>query len=184
MSVQMVVIAVALVLSGIAIGRLLSAWLKYRGRRVVRCPENSRPAGVTVDTRHVVATALGRPDLRLSSCSRWPEREGCGQACLGEILAAPEDCLVRNILTKWYEGKTCVSCGRPIGDISAGAAKPAVIRADSISVEWSEIPAEQLEETLSAARPICFACHMASKMVREHQELVIDRSKGTVRHIS
>jgi len=178
MIVRMVVIAIALVLSGIAIGRLLSAWLKYRGRRVVQCPENSRPAGVTVDARHVAATALGKaPELRLSSCSRWPERAGCGQTCLSQIEAAPEDCLVRNILVKWYEGKNCVSCGRPIGKISEGGAKPAVFRADRVSVEWSEIPAEQLQETLSAAQPICFACHLAAKMVREHRELVTDRSK-------
>jgi len=179
MLIQMVVIAIAVVLSGIAIGRLLSAWLKYRGERVVRCPENSRPAGVQVDTRHVMATAFQTPEVRLSSCSRWPEKAGCGQMCLAELMAAPQDCLVRNILVEWYQGKNCASCGRPIGRILEGSAKPAVIRADNISVEWSEIPAEHLQEVLSTGRPVCFACHMASKMVREHQELVTDRSSRT-----
>lgn len=182
MLIQMVVIAIAVVLSGIAIGRLLSAWLKYRGRRVVTCPETQRPAGVMIDAGHAAATALGKaPELRLSTCSRWPERAGCGQNCLSQIEATPEDCLVRNILVKWYEGKTCVSCGRPIGKIIAGSVEPAVFRADKISVEWSEIPAEQLQETLSVAHPICFACHMAGKMVREHQALVTDRSQSAVR---
>jgi len=181
MTVRMVLILVALVLSSIAIGRLLAAWLRYRGRRVVTCPENTRPAGVTVDALHAAATALGRkPEMTLSSCSRWPERAGCGQACLSQISAAPEDCLVRNILVKWYVGKKCAWCGQAFGDISLGGAKPSVLRADNISVEWSEIPAEQLQEVLSAARPVCFACHMASKMVREHHELVTDRSNRTV----
>ena len=58
---------------------------------------------------------------------------------------------------------------------SAGAITP-----DKASVEWSDIPAERLQEVLSGAEPVCFACHMASKMMREHPELVIDRSQRTV----
>jgi hypothetical protein len=60
--------------------------------------------------------------------------------------------------------------------VVAGAAKPALF-AGKKHVEWSEIPAEQLQEVLSTAEPVCFACHMASKMMREHPELVIDRSR-------
>ena len=59
MPVQPVVVAIAVVLSGIAAWRLASAWWKYRGRRVITCPENRRPAGVVVDARHAAATALG-----------------------------------------------------------------------------------------------------------------------------
>jgi hypothetical protein len=66
-----------------------------------------------------------------------------------------------------------------------GAAQPALFTADKVSVdkvsvEWSDIPAERLQEVLSAAEPVCFACHMASKMMREHPELMIDRSARTV----
>jgi hypothetical protein len=127
----------------------------------------------------VAATALaGSPQLRLSTCSRWPERAGCGQECLGQIEAAPEDCLVRNILVLWYTGKRCVYCGQPFGDISVAGAKPAVLCADKVSVEWSRIPADRLRETLAAASPICFACHMGNTLVREHPELVVDRHRS------
>ena len=163
---------------GVILVRLVTLWWKYRGRRVVTCPENQRPAGVSLDARHAALLGLEfRQGLRLSECSRWPEKAGCGQQCLGQIEAAPEECLVRNILMKWCEGKSCRSCGRPIGPILPGGAQPAVVSADKISVEWSEIPAEQLMEVLSAGEPVCFACHMASKMVREHPELVTDRSQ-------
>jgi hypothetical protein len=101
MPVQTVVLAIAAVLGGIAVVRLAKAWWKYRGRRVVTCPENQRPAGVVVNACHAAVTALGKsPELRLSSCSRWPERAGCGQQCLSQIEASPGECLVRNILTK------------------------------------------------------------------------------------
>lgn len=173
-------------LVGVILARLVVLWWKYRGQRVVTCPENQRPAGVTVDAGHAALGGLTfRRELQLNQCSRWPERAGCGQACLQQIEAAPADCLVRNILIKWYEGKSCRSCGLPIGPIVMGGAQPALYTADQIpvnkvSVEWSDIPAEQLQQVLSTAEPVCFACHMASKMMREHPELMIDRSARTV----
>jgi hypothetical protein len=120
-----------------------------------------------------MATALARPpEIRLQSCSRWPEKAGCGQECLSEIAASPEGCLVHHILVQWYAGKVCRSCGLPIGEISLAGAKPAVLRADGRSVEWSEIPAEKLQEMLLESRPICFACHTARKMLSEHREMI------------
>jgi hypothetical protein len=170
------------VFAGIVLMRLAALMSRYRGERVVKCPENTRPAGVKLDVGHAVASGLAfHAGLRLSTCSRWPEKAGCGQECLSQIAAAPQDCLVRNILSRWYEGKSCRSCGRPIGPIVAGAAHPAVFTAEKISVEWSEIPAERLQDVLSVAEPVCFACHMASKMMREHPELVTDRSARTGR---
>jgi hypothetical protein len=182
MAVPYVVVAIAAVLCGIAAWRLVGAWLKYRGRRVVTCPDNHNPAGVTVDSIHAMATAIGAsPQVRLESCSRWPEKANCGQECLSEIETSGEDCLVRNILLAWYVGKVCDSCEQPIGEISVAGAKPAVLRADGVSMEWSEIPAERLEEILLAATPICFACHTARKMVREHPALISGLSESTGR---
>ncbi len=178
MLVQGVVTAIAVLLAAIAAWRAVRTWLKYRGRRVITCPENQKPAGVLVNARHAAVTALGKaPELRLSACSRWPERAGCGQACLSQIEASPEDCLVRNILLQWYQGKVCISCGQPFNEIQWAAAKPALLRSDKVSVEWSQVPAECLQETLATATPICFACHMANRLVREHPELVVDRDR-------
>jgi len=173
-----VIIAVAIVLAGFAVWRMAGAWWKYRGKRAITCPENQAAAGVTLDASHAAATALrGHVELRLSQCSRWPERQDCGQDCLRQIEGAPGDCLVRNILTHWYEGKQCAVCGQPIGEIRWEERKPAVLSADRSSVEWNQIPAEQLQQTLSTAQPICFSCHIANTMVRQHPELVIDRSR-------
>lgn len=178
-------VAVAVVAIGVLGTRLVSAWLRFRGARVVACPENLRPAGVHVDERHAALSALkGRPELRLSACSRWPERRDCGQACLAMIEASPENCLVRNILTEWYQGKACACCGRPFGEIRWSVQKPALITADKNSVEWSRIPAENLREILETALPVCFGCHMANTLVREHPELVVDRGAPGARRIS
>jgi hypothetical protein len=182
MSVWFLLLAIGALLCSIAARRLLGAWWKYKGRRVVTCPENQNPAGVTVDAVHAMATGLGKPpQLRLESCSRWPEKAGCGQECLSQIEASPEGCLVRNILSTWYAGKDCHSCGMSIDGISLASAKPAVLRADGVSLDWSEIPAEKLQETLAAANPICFACHTARKMLREHRGLISGLSESTGR---
>ena len=166
------------VLAAAAAWRLGSAWWKYRGKRVIVCPENHRPAGVVVDALHASTTALGgSPELRLSSCSRWPERAGCGQECLAQIHAAPEDCLMRNVASRWFEGKKCVNCGQLFGEISWVGSPPALLGADKKSVEWRDIPADRIYETLAASSPVCFACHTALTMVREHPELVIDRHR-------
>ena len=171
------VVAIAAVFLAIVVARLARAWRRYRGERVIACPETRQPAGVEVDARHAAATALGgAPELRLSNCSRWPERAGCGQPCLSQIAAAPEDCLVRNILAKWYEGKTCASCGQAVGESVRLAAQPALIGADGVSFEWSQVSADKLHETLAAAKPVCFVCHTAGTLVREHPDLVSDRS--------
>lgn len=155
-------------------------WWRFGGNRVIVCPETRSAAGVVLDARHAAASSiLGAPELRLASCSRWPERAACGQECLGQIASAPEDCLVRNIVSRWYEGQSCAFCGRPFGSIDWTAASPALLQADHAEVEWSEVPAEKLSETLAASRPVCAACHLANKMVREHPELAADRSAAT-----
>ena len=158
-------------LAGALVWRPGSAWLKYRGRRVITCPENHRPA----------ATVFGRaPELRLSECSRWPEKAGCGQECLSEIRESGADCLVRNIIANWYRDKVCAACGQPIGEIDWAGSHPAVLVADQVSVEWNQIPADKLVGTLAAASPICFACHTANRLVREHPELVTDRHRASL----
>jgi hypothetical protein len=153
----------------------VTAFLKYRGKRVVTCPETESPAGVEVDAGHAALTAvMGRPDLRLKECSRWPERGDCGQECLAQIESAPEDCLVRNILIKWYAGKACAICQRELGEINWTERKPALLTPDRRTVEWNEIRAEDLPDTLANHSPICWNCHLIETFRRSHPDLVLE----------
>lgn len=62
---------------------------RYSGGRPVACPENKQAAVVSIDVRHAAGTIMdGAPDLRLSDCTRWPERAQCGQECLPQALQA------------------------------------------------------------------------------------------------
>ena len=107
-----------LALAAFMAARLCRVWFKYRGDRVVTCPETHQTVGVALDVKHAAWTGLSHPPgLRLETCTRWPERQDCGQECLRQIEASPENCLVRTILTQWYQGKDCAICNNPIGEI-------------------------------------------------------------------
>jgi hypothetical protein len=169
------VLLALLAILGLVFGR---AYLKFRGERVITCPENRRPAGVLVDTRHVLLMTLeGKDNLRLKLCSRWPERQDCGQECLRQIEAAPEDCLVRHILTEWYRGKNCAMCGKAIGEINWADHKPALLNAEHQTVEWRDVPAAEVPDILATHQAVCWNCHVVNRMLGEHPELVLDRSR-------
>ena len=159
-----------------AVPLALGTLVKYRGKRVITCPETRQPAAVDVDVKHAALTAItGAPDLRLKDCTRWPERQDCGQECLLQIELAPEDCKVRNILTSWYHDKVCVFCGKPFGDIHLYDHKPALLGPDDRTVEWRDLRAENIPAALEAAKPVCWDCHMLKTLIRENPDLVIER---------
>ncbi len=65
----------------------------YRGKRHVNCPETRTAVEVGFDALRAAFTGLsGKPKLRLASCTRWPARANCDQACIPEAaksLALP-----------------------------------------------------------------------------------------------
>jgi hypothetical protein len=152
------------------------AYQRFRGPMVVTCPETHQPAAVAVDVPHAALTAtIEATELRLTQCSRWPERQGCGQECLRQIELAPEDCLVRMILSKWYEGKSCALCGTPIGPIHLWEHRPGLIAADGSVTECTAVPGERLQAALATDRPVCWNCKVAEEFRRRNPDLVIER---------
>jgi hypothetical protein len=70
----------------------MRVYFKFRGTRLVTCPETHQAAMVEVDARSMGMQAiLNEPCLRISECSRWPMRADCGQDCLRQIEDRPSD---------------------------------------------------------------------------------------------
>ena len=120
--------------------------LRRRGKTtVVICPPMKLPAEVE----------LGR-DLRIGSCSRWPESLSCSQSCMPQAQFSAEDL---NDFAARYKGKKCVSCGTALSrddwyksrltlEPNAGVPTiPGVVRPSLFNPETSD--------------PICSACYGA-----------------------
>ena len=162
-----------------ALGALLvtvgKRYRRFRGTRLVTCPETHTTAAVEVDAWRAALTGT---ELRLEDCSRWPERETCGQECLRQIEVAPEDCLVRTILTKWYRDRPCALCSIAFGTIEAWGHRTALLSPEGKTMEWSEVQSEKLPEVLATHRAVCWNCHVAEAFRRQHPELVIERPRS------
>jgi hypothetical protein len=180
-SLTVLVILVVLALAvGLFVFRAIPgvrAFFEYRGKRLVTCPETQKAAAVEVAAGEAALGAfLTEPTLRLHECSRWPERAGCGQDCLQQIEADPENCLVWSIVSKWYEGKKCVFCHKPIGPLHHLDHAPALLGPDFKTSEWKELRPEELPEVFSRYQPVCWNCHVAESFRRVHPELVTNRA--------
>ncbi len=176
MSYTLFIVAAALVIVIFGLLRSLGAYRKFRGARIISCPENHRPAAVRVAAaKAAIQAAIATPHLQLSECSRWPERAGCGQECLSQIQEAPKACLVSNIVNRWYEGRNCVYCHKPFGEIHWHDHPAAVVNEQGETIECNEIPLENLQQTLGTHWPVCWNCHIAETFRRRHPELVTDR---------
>lgn len=171
-------VVIALVAAGllyILLRRPVSEYLKMRGTRVVACPENEQPAAVIVAARLAALTAAsGREQLRLSSCSRWPEKAGCGQECLKQIEAQPMDCLVRTQVDRWYADKTCAICGKALAEVEWAAHAPALRAPDGHTLEWRDVRPEAMFEVMASHEGVCWDCHVAETFRRQRPDLVLD----------
>jgi hypothetical protein len=175
--VILLAIAVVAFIGAVLVLRAASTYRRFRGTRVITCPETKKPAAVGVDAAHAAMTAAaGQTELRLSTCTRWPERESCGQECLKQIEAAPVECLARTMLTRFYEGKSCIVCGKHLGEIHWHDHKPGLVTPDYKVVEWSDVSPERLPDVLSTHSPVCWDCVIALTFRTQHPELVVDRS--------
>ena len=164
-----VIIGIVIVLLGL-IGwggwRAGRAYLKFRGKRIVNCPETEEPAAVELAAWHIAFTStLREPKLHLRDCSRWREVAPCDGACLTRIEEAPEDCLLLTILSRWYEGKTCSCCGEPIREIRQWQHKPCLMSPNRRIFEWKDIPPENVPRVLGTHAPVCWNCLVAETHV-------------------
>lgn len=148
----------AVLVTGAPVALSLTEYYKNRGRQSVKCPETRQPVDVEVDNQYAFRMALrGQEHTRLSSCTRWPEKGDCGQECLMQLDATPEN--LERLLSKWMEGKSCAICTRPITADDWRRSQLAVLNQDQELFELRDLPAEDLQMALEHTRPLCWKCH-------------------------
>jgi hypothetical protein len=178
MSIVYVVAAVLLIwLIYFGIRYRVKASKKFGGGQLVVCPETNKEAIISIDVGHAALTSLlGQTDIRLENCWRWPNRENCGQECLSQLQVAPDNCLVRSVLMKWYKDKRCAFCRRVFDEPQIIDHKPALLSPGGVLLEWHEIALPNVAEVMTTHRPVCWNCYITQAFRRDHPELVVDRS--------
>jgi hypothetical protein len=172
------VVAAALVATGLffTIRYFVRAYMHFRDSRIIICPDNDEAAIVEVAAMHAVLTSvLGKTDIRLQTCGRWPLLQHCGQECLVQLDVAPPECLVRGVLMRWYEFKACLYCSKPFPQIQLLDHKPALQSPEGKLLEWGEVPINDLQNVLDRCHPVCWDCYIAQSFVRDHPEAVVYR---------
>jgi hypothetical protein len=155
---------------------LVRSFSRYRGSRIVTCPETKKPAIVEVDSLHASLTStVGLPDIRLEDCSRWPIKGHCGQECLIDLDVAPERCLVNGVLMRWYRDKNCVYCRKAFPELHWVDHRPALLSPDERLLGWNEVILDRLRNVLETYSPVCWDCYTAQKFRRDHPDLVVVR---------
>lgn len=174
-------IAVLTVVGGLVLFRIIPAvqtYFTYRGKRLITCPETLTKEAVDVAAGKAAAEIfVGGSSLRLDQCSRWPERRDCGQECLQQIVADPDNCLIWNIVSNWYEGQRCVYCHKRFGPLHHLDHVPALLGPDRKTAEWDEFQPEQLPKLFSTHWPVCWGCHVTQTFRREYPERVVYRGR-------
>jgi len=180
-TITLLVIGIVALAIGLVLFRVVPVvrtFFTYRGKRIITCPETLRKEAVDVAASRAAASAfIGDPVLRLNQCSRWPERQNCGQECLQQVEVDPDNCLVWNIVSDWYHGQSCVYCHRIFGALHHLDHPPAMMAPDGTTTEWNQIRSQQLFEVFTTHKPVCWNCHIAETFRHEHPELVIDRGR-------
>ena len=149
---------------------------KYRGTRIVTCPETKRPAIVEVDSLHASLTStVGLADIRLQDCTRWPIKGQCGQECLMDLDVAPDRCLVSGVLMRWYRDKNCVYCRKPFPELHWVDHRPALLSPDGNLLAWNAVKLDEMRNVLETHAPVCWDCYIAQDFRLNHPELVVFR---------
>ena len=173
------VLLAATITLGITLAR---SYFRYRGKMLLTCPETRKPAAVRIAAIDAARSSLsGHPEVHLRDCSRWPERKDCGQECLSQLGADPQNCLVRTKVADWYRGRSCVYCGKRFGEIEWHDHRPALLSPERKSVQWTEVKAETVPILFQTHLPVCWSCHITETFRREHPERVVDRPAHTGR---
>src|SRR5205085_6894694 len=130
---------------------------------VVVCPDTRRPAAVTIDIGHAMATAVWeKPDLRLATCSRWPEGQDCDQLCAGQIEGTPSETRPKALAARFFAGRRCAICQRSIDPLSVITLQPGFMDPQTREVQaWNEVAPQDLPGAIASRRALCSNCTLA-----------------------
>jgi hypothetical protein len=177
MTAQLFIVLLVLAVLAVYLVIAIRTWSRVHGARVVVCPETETPVAVHVDVGHAMATAVWeKADLKVTSCSRWPERQNCEQPCVHQIETAPAETSPKVIAAHFFTKERCAICTRPIDAPSAMTLPPGFMDPVSHAVQsWNEVAPQDLAKAIAQRRPLCANCTLAETFRQRFPDRVTDR---------
>jgi hypothetical protein len=126
-------------------------------------------AGIYVTVRGFKASAAGAAATRAGAAGR------AGQA----PATITHDQTATALLNRFFDGKSCAICKRPIAAVQRTGPKPGLLDPETHqSQAWEHIANENLSAVLETRLPLCPACVLAESFRQHHPDLVVDRDRS------
>jgi hypothetical protein len=177
MTAQLFIVLLLLAVLTIYLVIAARTWAHVHGSRVVVCPETQKPVAVKVDVGHAIATAVWeKADLKLTSCTRWPERQDCDQPCVKQIETAPAETSPKTIAAHFFVKERCAICTRPIESPGSMTLQPGFMDPATHKVQsWEDVPPQDLAAAIATRHPLCANCTLAETFRQRFPDRVTDR---------
>ena len=152
----------AAILVGMPLVSTLETYFKNRGGRQVVCPDDHRRAEVEVDPKFALQAAMQGEELaRVQSCTHWAQNGECGQECLAQVEATPDN--LDRLFTRWFDGKPCSLCSRSLTPSDWRHGRLGFLDEQLKLVEMRQIDVTELGSVAEPTRPLCWSCHQQEK---------------------
>lgn len=94
------------------------------------------------------------------------------------VAKVPHDSATTERLKRFFDGKTCAVCKKPIPPVHRTGLKPGLLNPESHETRaWDHIPNENLSSALETDLPLCSECVVAESFRHRHPDLVVDRDR-------
>lgn len=83
------------------------------------------------------------------------------------------------LLMRFFDGKACAICKRPISPVHRTGLKPGLLNPATHEIHsWDEIPNANLSAALETHLPVCSACEVAESFRQRFPDLVVDGDRS------
>ena len=88
------------------------------------------------------------------------------------------DQAARDLLKRFFDGKSCAICKRAIPPVLRTGPKPGLLNPETHETQaWDYIPNENLPSAFDTHLPLCSDCVLAESFRQRHPDLVVDRDR-------
>jgi hypothetical protein len=93
---------------------------------------------------------------------------------------SPHDHAATEALKRFFDGKDCAICSRPIPPVHRSGLRPGLFNPATHQMHsWDDIPALNLSKALESELPVCSACQVAESFRERFPDLVVDRERSS-----